>query len=304
MSTGLVSIGSYLMNNNLYNAKLHYQLGKLASITGPRACFSIFRHNNALLAETSLTLASTPLAVDDRGTVLAGNGGLNFTQAFTVYGFLAPPSAFTSLIGFNGEVKAFSDLYLLGNGHRAFSTTVMRFGAPDQLSPFGNGGINAYCYCQGDPVGKIDPSGRTPLIFKPFVNLKKRIQNRFFRKTPKKDRPNTQTQSQAYTPRQAPAPSTAEQDQIGVFFRGELIKSMARNEARLLSNLNQTKIEIAKHTDLTTLPPGVLDSNLRQYSANKSRIQHLKDEYNISPARTIPAIVTNIRTDTSTALLY
>jgi hypothetical protein len=35
----------------------------------------------------------------------------------------------------------------------------MRFHAPDTLSPFGKGGINAYMYCAGDPVNHSDPSG-------------------------------------------------------------------------------------------------------------------------------------------------
>ena len=35
----------------------------------------------------------------------------------------------------------------------------MRFNAPDSLSPFGEGGFNAYNYCAGDPINKIDPSG-------------------------------------------------------------------------------------------------------------------------------------------------
>jgi len=35
----------------------------------------------------------------------------------------------------------------------------MRFHSPDSFSPFAAGGINAYMYCGGDPVNRIDPSG-------------------------------------------------------------------------------------------------------------------------------------------------
>jgi len=35
----------------------------------------------------------------------------------------------------------------------------MRFQSPDSLSPFGKGGINAYGYCAGDPINRIDPNG-------------------------------------------------------------------------------------------------------------------------------------------------
>ena len=49
--------------------------------------------------------------------------------------------------------------YLLGNGRRAFSPTLMRFSQPDRHSPFGKGGFNAYAYCEGQPITKIDPTG-------------------------------------------------------------------------------------------------------------------------------------------------
>ncbi|MEE4636302.1 RHS repeat-associated core domain-containing protein [Pseudomonas alliivorans] len=41
----------------------------------------------------------------------------------------------------------------------------MRFNQPDNLSPFGRGGLNAYAYCLGDPVNRGDPSGHSPAIF-------------------------------------------------------------------------------------------------------------------------------------------
>ena len=36
----------------------------------------------------------------------------------------------------------------------------MRFYSPDSLSPFSEGGLNAYCYCEGDPTNYSDPVGR------------------------------------------------------------------------------------------------------------------------------------------------
>ncbi|WP_256575072.1 MULTISPECIES: RHS repeat-associated core domain-containing protein [unclassified Pseudomonas] len=64
------------------------------------------------------------------------------------------------LLRFNSQRKeTLSANYLLGNGYRAFCSWLMRFIAPDSLSPFGEGGLNAYCYCSNDPVNKVDPSG-------------------------------------------------------------------------------------------------------------------------------------------------
>ncbi len=63
-------------------------------------------------------------------------------------------------LGFNGEPPDLATgHYHLGNGYRAYNPVVMRFNAPDSLSPFAQGGLNAYGYCQGDPVNFRDPSG-------------------------------------------------------------------------------------------------------------------------------------------------
>ncbi|WP_313297321.1 RHS repeat-associated core domain-containing protein [Pseudomonas sp.] len=66
-----------------------------------------------------------------------------------------------TLLRFNGQwYEAISEGYLLGNGHRLYKPRLFRFHSADALSPFGNGGINCYAYCSGDPINKIDPSGR------------------------------------------------------------------------------------------------------------------------------------------------
>ncbi|MFJ4392437.1 RHS repeat-associated core domain-containing protein [Pseudomonas soli] len=63
--------------------------------------------------------------------------------------------------------------YLLGNGHRHYSTSLLRFTSPDTLSPFGAGGINPYAYCNGDPINYIDRNGKSkgkPVVRSSGVN--------------------------------------------------------------------------------------------------------------------------------------
>lgn len=61
--------------------------------------------------------------------------------------------------------------YHLGAGYRAYAPQLMRFTAPDDASPFGRGGINAYAYCEGDPINRMDPSGRFfQWVKRPFIS--------------------------------------------------------------------------------------------------------------------------------------
>lgn len=65
-------------------------------------------------------------------------------------------------LSFNGErLDPLSRTLHLGNGYRAYSPVLMRFNCPDSLSPFGAGGINAYAYCEADPINRSDPSGHS-----------------------------------------------------------------------------------------------------------------------------------------------
>lgn len=49
--------------------------------------------------------------------------------------------------------------YALGNGYRWYLPSLMRFTAPDDLSPFDGGGINPYIYCVANPINGTDPTG-------------------------------------------------------------------------------------------------------------------------------------------------
>ena len=126
----------------------------------------VFQYGNQLLAEKQFQGQTALLATDLQRSVLHSMSTTGpRAQAYSAYGHHRAESGLGSLLGFNGEqADRITGHYLLGNGHRAYNPVSMRFNSPDQLSPFGKGGFNAYAYCAGDPVNKVDPSGRSPLF--------------------------------------------------------------------------------------------------------------------------------------------
>lgn len=83
-------------------------------------------------------------------------------HVYSPYGYTAAFHLTGPVLGFNGEFATHTgSFYLLGSGYRAYDTGLMRFISPDNLSPFGDGGINMYAYCSGDPVNRIDPTGHS-----------------------------------------------------------------------------------------------------------------------------------------------
>lgn len=104
------------------------------------------------------------------------NPAQHHTFIYTPYGHQPDHSRLISLLGFNGEYcETQTGHYLLGGGHRAFNPVLMRFNSPDPMSPFEEGGINAYAYCKNDPINWNDPSGniRVPTPSKLIASLGK-----------------------------------------------------------------------------------------------------------------------------------
>ncbi|MBC3497734.1 RHS repeat-associated core domain-containing protein [Pseudomonas sp. SWRI100] len=97
------------------------------------------------------------LASDGMGSVIGESGTRSKSVAYSPYGF---QRGMESLIGFAGQMQSLLPIgYFLGNGYRFFDVVTNRFNSPDEFSPFGRGGVNAYVYCGGDPVNRTDPSG-------------------------------------------------------------------------------------------------------------------------------------------------
>jgi RHS repeat-associated protein len=104
---------------------------------------------------------TTLLGTDQRRTVLHKRAAQDQADwVYTPYGHNQDTGGLTGGLGFNGERReSMTGHYLLGAGYRAFNPVLMRFNSPDNLSPLGEGGLNPYAYCLGDPVNRIDPSG-------------------------------------------------------------------------------------------------------------------------------------------------
>ena len=146
------------------SARRFYQKDRLATEINGTVKRSIMQHEDQLLAQQqrqSESVETSLLATDQQRSVLTV---LDESEprpiTHTPYGHRPLASGLLSLLGFNGERSdPVTGCYLLGNGYRAFNPVLMRFNSPDNASPFGSGGVNAYAYCMGDPVNRFDQTG-------------------------------------------------------------------------------------------------------------------------------------------------
>lgn len=100
------------------------------------------------------------LGTDNAGSVITALGSMNGMLAYTPYGYLVPVRH-TGWLGYVGQWQDHCvQGYQLGNGRRLYRPALMRFVSPDSMSPFLRGGLNAYAYCEGDPMNYIDASGQ------------------------------------------------------------------------------------------------------------------------------------------------
>ncbi|NUT79171.1 RHS repeat-associated core domain-containing protein [Pseudomonas sp. C1C7] len=147
-----------------------YQQDRMTTETQGKVQWSILQHGEQPLAQQRRQDASVEnrlFATDLQCSVL---NVLDARQpnplAYTPYGHSRFGNGLPSLLGFNGERREpLTGWYLLGNGYRAFNPVLMRFNSPDSWSPFGEGGLNAYMYCVGDPINQADDNGHAPNFF-------------------------------------------------------------------------------------------------------------------------------------------
>lgn len=180
------------MKQNPESTAYFYQNDRTVTLIQGTRSRTVVRTSDFALAEKHNESASTKigiLATDHTATLLQVQAGpTSEVHTYTAFGHDPTRGPEQSLLGFTGALRETSGFYLLGNGYRAYNTTLTRFHSPDSLSPFGKGGLNAYGYCLGDPVNNVDPSGHNPLsiMFRSVRSFGKGVLNRLKLRTPSK----------------------------------------------------------------------------------------------------------------------
>lgn len=162
------------------SAQRFYCTDRLATEVQGGTRTSLFHHGDQLMAQRQSRngkVGTTMLATDQQRSVLnALDAGQLNSLAYTSYGHRSAQNGLVSLLGFNGERSdPITGHYPLGNGYRAFNPVLMRFNSPDSWSPFGKGGLNAYVYCLGDPVNRIELNGQSSILLQLWKGLKNSI---------------------------------------------------------------------------------------------------------------------------------
>lgn len=176
--------------------KLFYCAGKVHTLKSEDSVRQVIRHDREVLVERG---AVTHMAWGDKqASVLGAMGSAGVHgKSYGVYGVDEDSAELANVIGFSGYYfDALSTYYLLGNGYRSYSPSMMRFLSPDSLSPFSRGGLNAYGYCAGDPINRVDPDGRFWESALTLKRVKIKVKNsspgvrRFMEARTGKERPN------------------------------------------------------------------------------------------------------------------
>ncbi|MHC8388498.1 RHS repeat domain-containing protein [Pseudomonas sp. MDT2-39-1] len=126
------------------------------------AMLTLVRSADAVFAESRLSQSIRTVLLtgtDGQGSVRLESDSENRLVSYTAHG--ADDENAQSRVGFAGELRdTVTGLYHPGS-YRPYDPELMLFLAPDSASPLGDGGLNRYAYCGGDPVNRVDPDGHS-----------------------------------------------------------------------------------------------------------------------------------------------
>ncbi|WP_286915038.1 MULTISPECIES: RHS repeat-associated core domain-containing protein [unclassified Pseudomonas] len=153
----------YLQQERQKTHSFFYVGSRLTTVTAIESGITVFQTSTTPLAQITRSQAFnvTLLACDFQKTIVQEQPNKGEFKNYTPYGFSqAAHRGAGGILAFNGEhLNARTAAYLLGN-YRFYSPSSMRFNSPDNMSPFGTGGVNSYAYCGGQPITRKDDSGQ------------------------------------------------------------------------------------------------------------------------------------------------
>lgn len=243
---------------------LFYQADHLATEISNQGIRHIVRSQDTALAQLDQGTAAQPLHVDQANSVL---NGVPDKTTYSAYGFFKEGQS-TAVLAFNGErLDPSTRTYALGNGNRTYHPTLFRFSSPDLFSPFDQGGLNAYAYCENDPINKMDPSGNVPRFIRSFF---KGAANRLHLRTPGSK--NSQVISETFNP-QPSSPTRAHKRPLPDRPAGQRLSEGSglentdrrlQTDAKLATFLSEEKSKIQERLNSILEEGGLSYTNLKR----------------------------------------
>lgn len=147
--------------------QLFYQKNRIDSVKVGQDARKILRSPESSLAEITSNDHTVTLTLADgqNSTIRSEAAGKPEIFSYTPYGRASNLPSQSTALGFNGEpYDTLTESYLLGLGYRTYNPRLMRFLSPDNVSPFGAGGVNSYAYVGNDPINNTDPTGHLAIF--------------------------------------------------------------------------------------------------------------------------------------------